>query len=70
MEDGFYMVFKEDGRTPTYKHPTLDAAKKEAERLVRLYGGKCYILGAMSAVEKTPEFQHTQCETGNLDIPF
>ena len=40
MDEGngkFWMVWNPNGRTPTYKHPSEEAAKTEAERLARIY---------------------------------
>lgn len=48
----FWMVWSESGRAPTYKHESEAAARKEAERLTRLYGGRFHVLEAVAACER------------------
>lgn len=45
MEQGkFWMVFNPVGRSPTYMHPTRDAADTEAQRLARENPGHQFIV--------------------------
>lgn len=50
QEPTFYMVL--GSGTPQYKHASLDAATKEARRLAETYGGKFYVLKAVSVTEQ------------------
>ena len=50
QERGFYMVL--GGGTPNFRHNSLEAATKEARRLAEMYGGKFYVLKAVSATEQ------------------
>ena len=51
MANKFYMVYLENERTPTYKHPNIESAKTEAKRLARTYGKKAYILVSIKSIE-------------------
>ncbi|MDD4984169.1 MAG: hypothetical protein PHQ43_00070 [Dehalococcoidales bacterium] len=42
--DKFYMVYGEDRKSPTVKHPTFENAKAEAERLALKEGVPFYVL--------------------------
>lgn len=42
--DKFWFVWNENGKAPTYKHDTLDSAKKEAERLALLHHTQKFIV--------------------------
>jgi hypothetical protein len=51
MNDEFWMVWREFGGTPTYKHPNEDSARREAERLARMTPGvRFYILREADSV--------------------
>lgn len=47
---GFFLVWTPSNeRTPTYRHPSSDAAEKEADRLAKLNPGQdFYVLAAIS----------------------
>lgn len=44
MNEKFYMVYAEGKEAPAVKHETLEDAEKEAKRLARKLGVKCYVL--------------------------
>lgn len=47
----FWLVWKPNGALPTFKHPSYDDAKKEAERLARKNSAdRFYILEALEVV--------------------
>lgn len=65
----FWMVWIEGRGNPTYKHYTLDDARLEAERLLRLPGNewrKAFILESVScgAIESPPVIWRTVVERG------
>jgi len=43
----FFMVYREGGRQPTFKHPDLVSASKEAARIRRESGEATYVLGVV-----------------------
>lgn len=47
----FYMVYAEGKNTPKYKHLTFEDAKKEAERLSKELGVRCYVLASQGWTE-------------------
>jgi hypothetical protein len=66
----FYMIFVEGGQSPTYRHQTLELARKEAERLATLpdnIGKNIFVLSSMSYVIYNP-FAWYPTNTG--EIPF
>ncbi len=69
MANKFYMVYLENERTPTYKHPTVESAKIEAKRLSKTYGKKAYILVAIKSVELI-EFKETNLIESTDELPF
>ena len=50
MKD-FYMIYLEGGQTPTYKHPTIESADREAKRLTEKTGKKAYVLVALKSIQ-------------------
>lgn len=68
MNQGFFLVWRENGGAPTYKHPSLDAAKTEAERLTLLHGGAFHVLASVATATKRnvdwSEHEHAD------DLPF
>lgn len=62
----FWMVWRDGGGTPVYKHCTEKSARLEAERLARLYpGSRFHVLMAMGSVVK-PDVQWIEY----IEIPF
>lgn len=53
MEKKFFMVYVDGENTPTVKHPSIEIAEKEAQRLADKLGKKSFILEANSVV--TPD---------------
>jgi hypothetical protein len=43
----FFMVYAQGKETPAYQHETLQDAQKEAIRLSKKLGVKCYVLGVL-----------------------
>lgn len=63
----FWMVYNDGptGRTPTYKHPSLELAKQEAERLATLNPGMRFrVLEAQGFMHITPPSIWTPAEDG------
>ena len=48
----FFMVWSESGCSPTVKHPSLDIAKAEAERLTRKQGGQYHVLKSVGTTKR------------------
>lgn len=47
----FWMVWRQDGHYPAFKHPTPDSAEQEAARIALICPGETiYVLGVMSSV--------------------
>lgn len=67
-EKTFYMLYAEEGRTPTYKHLTFKEAGKEAERLARQFNTKIYILKALNSVEVEYKYNYKDLERNCLLI--
>jgi len=50
----YWLVWCEDGDAPRVKHPSVDAASREAERLARAYPGKSFcVLAPVARVTRT-----------------
>lgn len=57
LNERFWMVWNDSpfGRTPTFKHLTLEAAKQEAERLAKLNPGtRFWVLRAQGFMRTDP----------------
>lgn len=64
----FYLVWRENGGTPTFKHSTSQSAKREAERLARQSpGSKFHVLACLGTVQ-TNDVLWTEAEIDR--IPF
>lgn len=53
----FFLVWREGGSVPTFKHPTRDEARKEAERLAKANPDAAFHVLALAStvkVERTP----------------
>ncbi|QXN68054.1 hypothetical protein [Microcystis phage Mae-Yong924-2] len=66
--DPFFMVYLENERTPTYKHPTLTGAEKEAKRLAEQHGKKAYVLCSLKSFELA-KFKEEDYRPSD-DLPF
>lgn len=65
----FYMVWRENGGTPTRQHIDVGAARAEAERLARQHpGSRFYVLASIGDVQvnDTHWTPHDQFD----DLPF
>jgi hypothetical protein len=47
----FWIVWREN-TTPSFKHPSYQSAKAEAERLARLHGGTFHVLEHRASAER------------------
>jgi len=63
--EAFWMVWSPQGRAPTHKHPTLDAAKKEAMRLAAENPGRDFVVLQSVGAARVP-VQFVQHDT----MPF
>ena len=62
----FWMVWNEGNRAPTVKHPSVNAARAEAERLARLFPGqKFFLLTAFDCCQKRDVLWESETE-----LPF
>lgn len=52
-ESPFYMVFVEEGNSPSYKHSTYSSAYDEAKRLAKSTGRKAWVIAPLISVELT-----------------
>lgn len=64
----FYLVWRDNGGIPTYKHTSHESAKREAERLARQFSGmKFHVLACLGTVQ----LQDMQWTDIHIDrIPF
>lgn len=51
-QKGFFVVWREGGGTPTYKHFDIEAAKREAERLTTAHGGDFHVLASVATATR------------------
>jgi len=68
--DAFWMVWNANGGKPTFKHPTEESARLEAERLARLNRGQVFIVlesKAQCVVTDVAWFEH---DRSREDVPF
>lgn len=65
----FYLVWREGGGIPTYKHSTQQLAEMEAERLARGNPGDTFhVMACLSSVKRT-DIVWTRPDP-NADLPF
>lgn len=69
MKETFYMVYVQDGNTPTYKHSNIEDAEKEAKRLAKLLNKKAFILCSLKSFELN-EFVIQDHRPDGDDLPF
>lgn len=65
----FFMVYLQDGNTPTHRHATLNGAEEEAKRLAEQFGKKAWVLCALKSFEIV-KFKETDCRPPIDDLPF
>lgn len=64
----FWMVWNPVGRQPTFKHPCQESARREAERLARLYPNeRFWVLESQGFMRVCDPCQWTAAEDG---LPF
>jgi hypothetical protein len=68
VNQSFFMVYVENGSTPTYKHETLASAETEAKRLSKRLGQKAFVLCTLKSFQIT-EFTINDCRP-ELELPF
>lgn len=68
VNQSFFMVYVENGSTPTYKHETLASAEEEAKRLSKKLGQKAFVLCTLKSFQIT-EFTINDCRP-ELELPF
>lgn len=67
IHEFFWMVWREGGTAPTFKHNDMNAAAKEAERLARLNPGETFhVMECIASCAKTD----VNWSWGRDDIPF
>ena len=66
--NGFDMVFIDGASSPQHKHPTLEAAKQEAERLAKTLYKQCFVLEAVESV-RLVDVKWEKVEKAS-DVPF
>lgn len=66
----FWLVWREDGDNPTYRHPTQDSAESEALRLARLHPGSsfCVLMPFARFTENRVTIE--RFNTLDIDVPF
>jgi hypothetical protein len=65
----FFMVYVENGSTPTYKHETLGSAEEEAKRLSKKSGQKAFVLCTLKSFQIS-EFTINDCRPSTEELPF
>lgn len=66
----FYMVFVEDGNSPSFRHANSDSAENEAKRLSKLLNKKAWVLCTIKSIRPPDEFIIEDCRPDNDDLPF
>jgi hypothetical protein len=74
FEPQFWVVWNEDGGSPTFKHPDYASARKEAQRLARIAPGQRFVVlaAAVSFVKRDLDETHYGSDQWLMDqeIPF
>ena len=66
----FWLVWNEDGSTPTLKHPDRESAEAEAARLASVSPGKSFhILGVMSTVSTSTDIVGQRFDPSRTPMP-
>ena len=69
MKETFFMVYVQNGDSPTYKHDSIESAEKEAKRLAKLLNKKAFVLTTLKSFEIN-EYTINDCRPENSDLPF
>jgi len=70
MPDKYWMVYVEGKSAPTFKHPSLELARKEATRLLEAgIGNRAYVLETIECGEKGP-VEWKVCGDVATDMPW
>lgn len=69
MKETFYMVYVQDGNTPTYKHSSIEDAEKEAKRLAKQLNKKAFVLCSLKSFELN-EFAVQDHRPDGDELPF
>jgi hypothetical protein len=68
MNQTFYMVYLENGDSPTHRHSTFEGAEREAKRLCKITNKKAYVLCSLKSIE-IYEFREVDLRPDN-ELPF
>ena len=52
-ETKFWLVYTPTGQNPSFRHPSLESAQKEAARLAKLHHASFFVMEAVSKAEAT-----------------
>lgn len=66
---GFFMVYLQGRRTPTYCHESMESAEREAKRLAMEYGNTAYVLATVKSVVHDA-WKVSDCYPEGVDLPF
>lgn len=67
----FYMVYGEGQRAPAYKHSSIDAAKREAERLARQhYGISFFVMMPIIVATRVDVETRELVDLSSTGVPF
>lgn len=68
-KEPFWFVWNPQGHNPQHKHPTLDSALREAERLARINPGQTFIVLQSVQALTVDNIQRTDLRPAS-EIPF
>lgn len=68
-KSGFFMVYVEGGRGPSYVHEDLCSAEEEAKRLALLTGRETYVLASYKSY-LIKNMEESKCVPNVDDLPF
>lgn len=70
--ENFWIVWGNEGRTPTFKHTTEESARTEAERLARVAPGQVFhVMALVDSCKKNDVLWASEMNIKNDDgIPF
>lgn len=65
----FWLVWNPNGRSPTYKHPSVECATAEAERLARIHPGQTFVVLESVRARRVDDMLRIEMRPDS-DIPF